>query len=67
MTVNELIELLKTYPQDLLVAYEIHSEQCLLDAKDIKIKELCEPRSDGWVHDYRPDRPSIKYLVLPGN
>jgi hypothetical protein len=67
MTVRELISLLQTYPPDLPVAYRIFSENCLLEAKDIEIEMLCEPRDDGWVADQRPDKPSIPYLVLPGN
>lgn len=67
MTVSELIELLKTYPQDLPVAYKLFSEQCLLEAKDISVEELCAEREDGWVANKRPDKPTVKYLVLPGN
>lgn len=67
MKVSELIEFLKTQPQDLRVVYECHSEQILLDASEIKIEELCVPRPDGWVHDKRPDKPTETYLVLPGN
>lgn len=67
MTVNELIEHLHTFPKDLPVAYRLHSEQCLLDLEDIVVTELCEPRPDGWIQDKRPDMPSIKYLVFPGN
>ena len=67
MTVSELIEFLKTQPQDVQVAYEIHSEQCLLETKAITLKELCEARPDGWVQDKRPDKPTCMYLVFPGN
>lgn len=67
MTVKELIEFLKTQPQDLLVAYKICSEQCLLEEMDIEIKDLCEARPDGWVQNQRPDKPTVKYLVFPGN
>jgi hypothetical protein len=67
MTVAELIKLLKTYPKDLPVAYRLHSEQCMLEAKDIEVKRLCEEREDGWVANKRPDKPTIEYLVLPGN
>lgn len=67
MTVKELIELLQSKPQDLQVAYQLHSEYCLLRAGDINIESLCQPRPDGWVHDARPDKPTQKYLVLPGN
>jgi hypothetical protein len=62
MTVSELIELLKSQPQDLQVIYGIHSEYCLLEAGNIAITEQCEPRADGWVACRRPDKPKQKYL-----
>jgi len=58
VTVAELIELLKTYPQDLPVCYQLYSEQCMLEPKNIEIASLCVAR---------PDKPTIEYLVLPGN
>jgi hypothetical protein len=67
MTVAELIEFLKTQPQDLQVAYKCYSEQALLEAKEIEIAEKCQPRLDGWIHDKRPDMPTQKYLLFPGN
>ena len=67
MTVAELIELLKTYPQDLPVAYQKYSEQCMLEPKDISVESLCVEREDGWVANKRPDKPTVEYLVLPGN
>jgi hypothetical protein len=67
MKVSELIELLKTYPQDLPVVYEMMSEHCLLEGKDIVVKSLCFQREDGWVANKRPDKPTIEYLVFPGN
>lgn len=67
MTVAELIAHLQTQPQDLQVAYECFSEQCLLEANDIKIADGCEPRPDGWIHHARPDQPKRSYLLLPGN
>lgn len=66
MTVKELIEFLLQQPQDLLVAYKLHSEQCLLEEIYIEIEELCTPRDDGWIHDMRPDKPTQSYLVFPG-
>lgn len=66
-TVADLIEHLRTLPQDLPVAYHIYSEQSLLEFEDIRIKEFCAPRPDGWVQNKRPDMPSMKYLVFPGN
>lgn len=67
MKVLELIDFLKTQPQDLQVAYKIHSEQCLLEADKITVKTLCKPRPDGWIQDYRLDTPAQEYLVFPGN
>jgi hypothetical protein len=67
MTVKELIEFLQTQPQDLLVAYRLHSEQCLLESNYLQIQSFCAPRPDGWVHDSRPDKPQQDYLVFPGN
>ena len=67
MTVSEFISFLQTQPQDIPVAYRIHSEQCLVETKDIQIEDLCVARPDGWVADLRPDVASQKYLVLPGN
>jgi len=67
MKVRELIELLQTYPQELPVAYRLFSEKCLLEAGDIDVQSLCEPRADGWVANARPDKPTIDYLVFPGN
>ncbi|MDD5189419.1 MAG: hypothetical protein PHE50_00070 [Dehalococcoidales bacterium] len=69
MTVSELIDFLKDYPSKMPIAFKIYSEYCLLDPKETKIelKELSFPRSDGWIHDKRPDVPSQTYLVFPGN
>mgnify|MGYP003443963169 CR=1 FL=1 len=67
MTVAELILFLQTQPQELQVAYRCFSEQVLLQASAIQIVEKCLPRSDGWVADERPDKPTQKYLLFPGN
>lgn len=67
MKVSELIEFLKTQPQDLTVVYKLFSEQCILDEENITIRELSRPRPDGWVHNERPDMPTQMYLVFPGN
>ena len=67
MKVKELIELLKKYPQDIDVAYLCCSENVLLDADELKVEELCFERADGWVANKRPDKPTKKYLVFPGN
>lgn len=67
MTVKELIAFLQTQPQDMQVAYRCYSEQILLDCDDISIIEGCDPRGDGWIQDKRPDKPTQKYLLFPGN
>jgi hypothetical protein len=67
MNVGELIEHLKTYPNDLPVCYRLCSEQILLESKDLEVENLCHPRPDGWVENRRPDKPSQQYLVFPGN
>ena len=64
MVVSELIEILKNYPQDLPVAYPMWSEQLMLNPDKINIKPLCIVREDGWIQNYRPDKPSINYLVI---
>lgn len=67
MTVAKLIELLKTQPQDILVAYCRYSERCLLEKDEISTYEGCKPRADGWIQNHRPDKPAQTYLVFPGN
>lgn len=67
MTVGQLIEELKKYPQDIQVARELHSEQFLMGEDDFFIDELCEPRNDGWIQNKRPDMKSQKYLLFRGN
>jgi hypothetical protein len=67
MKVKELVALLQQFPQDLPVAYQRYSEYVLLEAKEITTQPMCHPRPDGWIHEARPDMPSRKYLVLPGN
>lgn len=67
MNVSELIAFLHTQPQDLPVAFKCCSEAAVLEAAEIKIVDACEPRGDGWVQNRRPDKPAIKYLMLPGN
>jgi len=67
MTVSELIAFLQTQPQDLQVAYDRYSEHALLEAKDIMVCDACDPRDDGWIQRKRPDKPTQKYLMFPGN
>lgn len=67
VTVAELIKHLETFPQDLPVAYNLYSEQCLLELDDVRVEEHCVARDDGWVQRARPDMPKIPYLLFPGN
>lgn len=67
MTISDLIAFLQKQPQDMIIAYRLYSEHCILDIEDIEIKELCIPRLDGWIQNKRPDVPSQLYLVFPGN
>jgi hypothetical protein len=67
MTVKELIEFLKTQPENIQVAYRCYSEQCLLETKEIQLEMLCPPRKDGWIQNARPDKTQQQYLVFPGN
>lgn len=67
LTVKELIEFLKQFDGELPVAYQMYSENCLLDTDSIAVCQLQSPRPDGWVGNKRPDKPTIDYLVFPGN
>lgn len=67
MTVSELIEILKSKQQDMLVAFKCFSEHVLMRPEDISESDLSEARPDGWIHSPRTDKPSAKYLVFPGN
>jgi hypothetical protein len=67
ITVAQLIAHLQTLPQDAPVAYSMYSEHCLMEVSDIDVAELGIARPDGWVHDARPDKPTITYVLFPGN
>lgn len=64
MTVKELIAFLQTKPQDLEVVSDRYSENCLIEQSEITIQELGLARPDGWVADFRPDKPSKSYLKI---
>jgi hypothetical protein len=66
MTVAELIEYLKTQPQELHVVYQYQdgSESCLLHLSTIEIQELPHPWMDGWIPPYKEGRLTQQYLVL---
>jgi len=67
VTVAELIEFLKTQPQDVKIAYRCCSEQALLELESIKLCDLCLPRPDGWIQNQRPDMETETYLLFLGN
>lgn len=67
MKVRELVALLQTMPQEIEVAYCCHSDQVLLQAKEIELIKGCPPRPDGWVQSERPDIEPQEYVLFPGN
>lgn len=71
VTVGDLVEHLKTFDQSMPVGYHLHSEYQLLGLWEIEVKTATDwkahGRTDGWIHEVRPDMPSINYLILPGN
>lgn len=67
MTVGDLIKLLEQHPKDLPIVYSKWSEYTLLTAEEISVAQLQKPRADGWVHEARPDKPTVSYLAFPGN
>jgi hypothetical protein len=67
VTVAELIQHLQSLPSHLPVAYQLHSEMCLLELNDLEVIKAQAPRPDGWVHDARPDKSTIEYVLFPGN
>lgn len=66
-TVSQLIEHLRQFPPTTPVAYELHSEQCLLELEQVRIERFCEARPDGWIQNERPDMPTVPYVLFPGN
>lgn len=68
MVVSELIDFLKQFPLGMPIVFRCYSEACVLKPHEIVVEEMSIPRPrDGWVHAKRPDVPSQKYLVFPGN
>lgn len=65
MNVQDLIEHLKTFDPTLPVAYSMWSEQCALEPDDLEVVQLCLPRPDGWIANFRPDKPVTPYLLFP--
>ncbi len=69
MTVKDLIRELKKYPENMLIAYDIHSECSLMEPSDIRVVKMQPARADGWIHTYPRDKDAetVEYLVFPGN
>lgn len=67
MIVAELIEFLKTQPQDIPVAFEQYSDYTAMDFEFIYVRELQLARNDGYVGAARPDKSTQQWLVFPGN
>lgn len=64
LKVRDVIEMLKSYDQDMPVALSLYSEYVLFSPRNVSIVRACEPRSDGWVQRRRPDLLETTYLVL---
>jgi len=64
MTVAELIEYLKTQPQELHVVYQHGSDSCLLHFTTIEIQELPRPWMDCWIPPFKEGRLTQQYLVM---
>lgn len=67
MKVKELKAYLENLDPEMDIAYTCCSENVILEEKELEIQDLCEARNDGWVANKRPDKPSVPYLVFPGN
>ena len=73
MTVSELIEFLKTQPQDIQVAYKeaetdfSNDRAWVLDEQDIKVVRFSQTWCPGGLQIFRDDTPTQQYLVFPGN
>lgn len=71
LTVTALRKVLEEYEKqghgDLLVIYDLCSEACTLEESDVKLDTRCVLRPDGWVQNFREDKPHQLYLSFPGN
>lgn len=67
MTVAELIAFLQTQPQEMPILFQQYSDYTELRAEQINVEEHGVQRGDGYVGRARPDQPSRKFLVFPGN
>lgn len=64
MTVAELIEELKKYPQDLQVILDQFSDYITIDKNNITVTNQCVPRPDGVIQASRPDKSIQPYLYI---
>jgi hypothetical protein len=67
MKVKELIAFLQTQPQDVPVAFCQYSDYTAMEIEHIVLQDLQSARVDGYVGAARPDKPTEKWLVFPGN
>jgi hypothetical protein len=72
MTVKELIEHLKTFPEDLPVLYAIYSDNKMLEAEDIKIAKFMEYRKNDGYYPRNSDSATgvfrrFEGVSFPGN
>ena len=71
MTVEQLIEHLKSFDQSLEVVYELHSDYDRMLLEQVGVEELIEQGE--WVERYYPRQhgtqkpPTKKFLAFPGN
>lgn len=66
-TVGDLKRFLESFPDEMVVATQMYSEQMILQLSDIEEQRLGVFRLDGWIPDYRDDKSHMTYLVFPGN
>ena len=73
MTVAELIEFLKTQPQDIQVAYREFNEYqayetaCVLSRGDIQVARFSVTWGPEYLIAQRGNEAAQQYLVFPGN
>lgn len=74
MTIKELIEELRRYPEDLQVLYRRYSDYMYMERDDITIGPAVVLRpSDGWLTRVHPSMTPKElatkrdYLIFPGN
>ena len=64
MKVSDLVTLLLTLPQDIEVIVPQWSESRLLGPSGVAVVTRRSARTDGWVHDERPDKERQTFLEI---